>query len=82
MPKGQWGNWMIGSPDYSRVATRMGSLDWVNALNMLVNTLPGTAVTYYGEELGMHDVKVAFKDSQDPVAKIAGEVRGRVFFLF
>jgi len=34
------------------VASRVGEL-YVRALNMLLLTLPGTPLTYYGEELGM-----------------------------
>lgn len=75
MPKNQWANWATGTRDHSRLATRMGSADWVNAVTMLATTLPGTAVTYYGEEIGMHDVEVSWEETQDPVAKKAGEVR-------
>jgi len=74
MPKDSWPNWATGGPDYSRLATRMGNPDWVNAVTMLITTLPGTAFTYYGEEIGMHDVDVAWEDSQDPLAKMAGQV--------
>jgi len=44
----------LGNERTSRVASRV-SQRYVNALNMLLLTLPGTALTYYGEELGMHD---------------------------
>jgi len=32
---------------------------YVNAINMLLLTLPGTAFSYYGDEIGMHDVIVS-----------------------
>ncbi|KAM4772036.1 amino acid transporter heavy chain SLC3A1 [Rhinophrynus dorsalis] len=54
MPKGMWPHWMVGSPSNSRIASRVGR-EYVNAINMLLLTLPGTPTTYYGEELGMED---------------------------
>ena len=46
----------VGNVDVSRVATRIGnSSDFLNAIHMLLMTLPGTAFAYYGDELGMHD---------------------------
>ncbi|XP_072265871.1 amino acid transporter heavy chain SLC3A1 [Pyxicephalus adspersus] len=54
MPKGKWPHWMVGNSRNSRVASRVGK-DYVNVLNMLLLTLPGTPTTYYGEELGMMD---------------------------
>ncbi|CAI9571878.1 unnamed protein product [Staurois parvus] len=51
MPKGKWPHWMVGSSRNSRIASRVGK-DYVNVLNMLLLTLPGTPTTYYGEELG------------------------------
>ena len=43
----------------------MNGQEYVNAINMLMLTLPGTAMTYYGEEIGMHDVDVADVDKKD-----------------
>lgn len=37
-------------------------------LNMLITTLPGASVTYQGEELGMSDVWISWKDTVDPAA--------------
>ncbi|KAG8584232.1 hypothetical protein GDO81_008745 [Engystomops pustulosus] len=54
MPKGKWPHWMVGSPSNPRIASRVGE-DYVNVINMLLLTLPGTPTTYYGEELGMQD---------------------------
>lgn len=45
-------NWVLGDSENQRVAHRMGS-DLVDALNVLLLTLPGVAVTYYGEEIGI-----------------------------
>ncbi|GLH04143.1 uncharacterized protein GBIM_09919 [Gryllus bimaculatus] len=63
-----WSNWVVGNHDQHRVGTRLGS-DLIDAYNMLVTLLPGTAITYNGEEIGMlnnEDLKVA--DCQDPQA--------------
>ncbi|KAM5165591.1 amino acid transporter heavy chain SLC3A1 [Mantella aurantiaca] len=62
MPKGKWPHWMVGSSRNSRIASRVGK-DYVNVLNMLLLTLPGTPTTYYGEELGMIDNPSLNEDS-------------------
>jgi len=49
-------SWETGNRDTSRLATRMNEEKYTDAINMLMLTLPGTAITYYGEEIGMHDV--------------------------
>ncbi|XP_066450595.1 amino acid transporter heavy chain SLC3A1 isoform X1 [Eleutherodactylus coqui] len=54
MPKGKWPHWRVGSPNNSRIASRVGT-EYVKVMNMLLLTLPGTPTTYYGEELGMED---------------------------
>ncbi|XP_053317230.1 neutral and basic amino acid transport protein rBAT [Spea bombifrons] len=58
MPKGKWPQWMVGSPSNSRIASRVGR-EYINVINMLLLTLPGTPITYYGEELGMEDDPLA-----------------------
>ncbi|XP_008698042.2 neutral and basic amino acid transport protein rBAT [Ursus maritimus] len=55
MPEGKWPNWMIGGPDSARLTSRFGE-EYVNIMNMLVFTLPGTPITYYGEEIGMRNI--------------------------
>nr|XP_034196329.1 maltase 1-like [Osmia lignaria] len=53
MPKGQVANWVMGNHDRVRLGTRYpGREDQMVMLEML---LPGVAVTYYGEEIGMLD---------------------------
>lgn len=37
-------------------------------MTMLAMILPGVAVTYYGEEIGMIDTYVSWNDTQDPQA--------------
>ena len=48
----------LGSTAVKRVASRVENSNYVNAVNMLLLTLPGTAISYYGDEIGMHDVVV------------------------
>ncbi|XP_022372019.1 neutral and basic amino acid transport protein rBAT [Enhydra lutris kenyoni] len=57
MPEGKWPNWMIGGPDNTRLTSRFGE-EYVNIMNMLIFTLPGTPITYYGEEIGMRNILV------------------------
>ncbi|XP_012873427.1 PREDICTED: neutral and basic amino acid transport protein rBAT [Dipodomys ordii] len=55
MPEGKWPNWMTGGPETTRLTSRFGS-QYVNTMNMLLFTLPGTPITYYGEEIGMGNI--------------------------
>ncbi|NXS39145.1 SLC31 protein, partial [Balaeniceps rex] len=55
MPAGKWPNWVVGSPNTARISSRIGK-EYVNVINMLLLTLPGTPVTYYGEEIGMENI--------------------------
>ncbi|XP_051469817.1 neutral and basic amino acid transport protein rBAT isoform X2 [Apus apus] len=55
MPAGKWPNWAVGSPNAARISSRIGK-EYVNVVNMLLLTLPGTPVTYYGEEIGMENI--------------------------
>lgn len=72
MPEGRWANWVLGNHDRSRVATRVGD-ELVNAANMLLLTLPGTPVVYYGDEIGMVDGDISYSDTRDPIGIKAGE---------
>ncbi|XP_073811385.1 maltase A2 [Musca autumnalis] len=51
----QTANWVVGNHDNGRVADRMGRHK-VDLLNIIVNTMPGASVTYYGEEIAMANV--------------------------
>ncbi|HEY3704542.1 MAG TPA: alpha-amylase family glycosyl hydrolase [Terracidiphilus sp.] len=68
LPDGAWPNWVLGNHDKPRIASRVGAHQARNAA-MLLFTLPGTLTMYYGEELGMCDVKIAPEDVQDPAEK-------------
>lgn len=69
MPRDKDANWVIGNHDNPRVGSRY-SVEKIDALNMLVMTLPGIAVTYYGEEIGMVDYRnISWEDTIDPAGK-------------
>ncbi|XP_025833304.1 maltase 2-like [Agrilus planipennis] len=67
MPSGHVSNWVLGNHDRDRVATRLG-VENVDGYNMMVAFLPGTAVTYNGEEIGMENGEVTWEEGQDPGA--------------
>jgi alpha-glucosidase len=66
MPQGETADWVAGSHDHSRIASRIG-IEKVHMVNTVVLTLPGASVTYYGEEIGMQDYRLFdIKDGRDP----------------
>jgi len=67
MPTGVYANWVLGNHDNKRVASRFG-VQRTDLINILLQTLPGHAVTYNGEELGMTDVFLSWEDTVDPQA--------------
>ncbi|XP_053600394.1 maltase 2-like isoform X2 [Plodia interpunctella] len=66
-PLNKRANWVIGSHDISRVASRYRG-ELVDAFNMLVLLLPGVAITYMGEEIGMTNGFVPWGKTRDPQA--------------
>lgn len=64
----------MGNHDRNRTATRYpGRTDQMTMLAMI---LPGVAVTYYGEEIGMVDkMDISWEDTKDPQACNAGKER-------
>jgi alpha-glucosidase len=73
LPAGAWPNWVLGNHDTPRVASRVGAAQ-ARVAAMLLLTLPGTPVLYYGDEIGMADVPIPADAIRDP---IAGLVPGR-----
>merc|ERR1739848_380376 len=57
LPADAWPNFSLGKHGVSRVATRTKP-DLASTLNLLLMLLPGTPITYYGEEIGMVDGNV------------------------
>ncbi|XP_047112731.1 maltase 2-like [Schistocerca piceifrons] len=71
-----WSNWVIGNHDQHRVASRY-SPELVDGMNMLVTLLPGTAVTYNGEEIGMEDnYNMTCEVAHDPQGCLDGVTLG------
>ncbi|XP_046826177.1 maltase 1-like [Vespa crabro] len=65
-------NWVLGNHDRSRTASRYPKREFQMA--MLPMILPGVAVTYYGEEIGMVDKSdISWEDTQDPQGCNAGK---------
>lgn len=60
--------YVLGNHDVSRIATRLG-FRAIPAAAVLQLTLPGIAVIYYGEEIGMRDRFVHPKDALDVQGK-------------
>ncbi|XP_045510977.1 maltase A1-like [Colias croceus] len=58
-------NWVAGNHDNDRVASRF-SPKLVDGINMIVLLLPGIAVTYMGEEIGMVNGYISWEDTVDP----------------
>ncbi|BES96501.1 alpha-glucosidase [Nesidiocoris tenuis] len=67
LPANAWPNWVIGNHDNSRIGTRMGP-ELIDAMNMLLLLMPGTAISYNGEEIGMTDGVVKPSERRDPTA--------------
>ncbi|XP_033323567.1 alpha-glucosidase [Megalopta genalis] len=65
MPKGATPNWVAGNHDNSRLVTRLGP-DRARAITAMTFILPGVTVTYNGDEIGMEDTWVSYKNTQDP----------------
>jgi alpha-glucosidase len=60
LPVGAWPVWALGNHDTARFPTRLCEEDdgKVKAALLFLLTLRGTAVLYYGEELGMRQVEI------------------------
>jgi alpha-glucosidase len=67
LPPGAWPNWVLGNHDQHRVATRIGREN-ARAANLLLLTLRGTPICYYGDEIAMRDVPIPVEEMQDPQA--------------
>ncbi|KAL3267385.1 hypothetical protein HHI36_011515 [Cryptolaemus montrouzieri] len=61
-------NWVLGNHDNRRIPTRLG-VENIDSFNMLVQLLPGIAVTYNGEEFGQEDGEVTYEQGNDPSSR-------------
>ncbi|KAL7025505.1 hypothetical protein ACKWTF_013499 [Chironomus riparius] len=67
MPARHIANWLLGNHDQHRIASRLGVARG-DLLNILLQTLPGVAITYQGEELVMTNVHLSWNETVDPAA--------------
>ncbi|XP_063239374.1 maltase 2-like [Bacillus rossius redtenbacheri] len=71
VPEGMWYNWLSGNHDSPRIASRAPGR--VDAMNMMVLLLPGTAVSYMGEEIGMtNNPDMNYSNGLDAAGCLAG----------
>ena len=70
LPRGAWPNWVLGNHDNPRVATRLG-LAQARVAAMLLFTLRGTPLLYYGDEIGIEDGTIAPEQVRDLCAMTA-----------
>jgi alpha-glucosidase len=77
LPPHAWPVWTVGNHDIARFATRWagGDAGLSRCVLMLLLTLRGTPVLYYGDELAMAETEVPVDRELDPVAKRGGEGR-------
>jgi alpha-glucosidase len=68
LPPFGWPDWVLGNHDKPRVVTRVGPAQ-AKIAAMLLMTLRGTPTMYYGDEIGMHDVKIPPEEARDPVER-------------
>jgi alpha-glucosidase len=68
LPPGAWPNGVLGNHDRPRVASRVGPAQ-ARVAAMLLLTLRGTPMLYYGDEIGMHQVAIAPEQVRDPFEK-------------
>jgi alpha-glucosidase len=65
LPDGAQPNFVLGSHDEHRIASRFGPQNARSAALILL-TLRGTPTIYYGDEIGMQDVDIPPEKEQDP----------------
>jgi alpha-glucosidase len=68
LPASAWPNWVLGNHDVPRIASRVG-LSQARVAAMLLLTLRGTPLLYYGDEIGMRDVDIPDDLAWDPKAR-------------
>jgi alpha-glucosidase len=75
LPANAWPNWVLGNHDRRRVGTRVGRAQ-ARVAAMLLLTLRGTPILYYGDEVGMIDVPIPHDRARDPYEhRVPGEGR-------
>jgi alpha-glucosidase len=82
LPDGAWPAWTASNHDVGRFASRWcgGDETKVRLALLVLATLPGTLVLYYGDEIGMTDVAVPPELARDKLSgqsRMAGRDRAR-----
>ena len=77
LPDFAWPNYVLGSHDFSRLASRFGGQAQARVAAMMLLTLRGTPTLYYGDELGMEDGVIPPEKIQDPQGINLGAERTR-----
>ena len=65
LPEFAWPNYVLSSHDAQRLVSKIGEAQ-ARVAAMLLLTLRGTPILYYGEELGMKNGVISPKQMQDP----------------
>ncbi|MBV9566670.1 MAG: DUF3459 domain-containing protein [Hyphomicrobiales bacterium] len=77
LPKGAWPDWVMGNHDQPRIASRLGQEQARIAMVMLL-TLRGTPILYYGDELGLRNIEIPPGKQRDPFGlNMPGAGQGR-----
>nr|XP_018907649.1 PREDICTED: maltase A1-like isoform X1 [Bemisia tabaci] len=74
--KGMVANWIWGNHDNERPASRFYR-ELIDGINMLGLLVPGVAIVYNGDEIGMTDTYIRWDQTIDPMAFKAGPTRYR-----
>lgn len=78
LPEGAWANYVLGSHDVQRLASRVGESQ-VRVACMLLLTLRGTPTLYMGDEIGMCNGEITTDIIQDPQGLRLGLAHTRDF---
>jgi alpha-glucosidase len=76
LPEFGWPNYVLGSHDFPRLASRIGQAG-ARLAAMLLLTLRGTPTLYNGDEIGMENGIIPLNKIQDPQGLILGPERTR-----
>ena len=69
----------LGNHDQWRIGSRQNEM-LMDAFNLITMTLPGVAVTYQGEEIGMVNTDISYEDTVDPSGCNCGP--GKLNFIY
>ena len=63
-----------------RITTRKGKL-YADAYNMMLLTLPGSVITFQGEEIAMEDIELTFEETRDQRGQAFGHVSFPILYI-